>query len=213
MNLLKKYMYPLLETIKVTENRLQNLSFHNERINFTRKALFNKTDVWDVSELVRIPELNKTLIYKCRFLYSAIDHHFEFLQYTPRIISRLFLIDADYLDYSYKYADRRRLELLKQNIIDPYADILIIQNGCVSDSSFSNIAFYTGSAWVTPDTPLLRGTKRAQYIASGKIVESRIHVADIQKFEKARLINAMLDLEDSHDINVQDIVTPDFECL
>jgi 4-amino-4-deoxychorismate lyase len=198
----------LLETVRIMENKLQNLAFHNDRINHTRKILFKKSDKWDLSEIIRIPELKKNLIYKCRILYSETIHSIEFQRYSPPVIKKLYLIHADELEYSFKYADRTALDTLKRKLTDPFGEILIIKKGFVSDTSFSNIVFFNGRDWVTPDTPLLRGTKREEYLTGGIIHEDTIREQDIRKFEKACLINAMLDLEDSVEIQSKDIVFP-----
>jgi 4-amino-4-deoxychorismate lyase len=98
------------------------------------------------------------------------------------------------------------LEQLKKNhIVDASEEILIVKNGLVTDTSFSNIVFYDGSDWITPDPPLLKGTKRTRYLRDGEIRTMKIRSSDISHFEKARLINAMLDLDDSADIHIRDI--------
>ena len=118
----------------------------------------------------------------------------------------MYLVSAAELDYSYKYVNRDSLDALKKSRTDnPLEDILIVKNGCITDTSFSNIAFYNGSSWVTPDTPLLKGTKRACYLQSGKLMEKRITPDDLRQFHKARLINAMLDLEIGEDISINNI--------
>ena len=89
-----------------------------------------------------------------------------------------------------------------------HSEILILKNGLITDVSFANIAFYDGKGWYTPDSPLLKGTKRAYYIEKGLLIEKRISPADLPKYQKARLINAMLDLEDSHDILIGNINPP-----
>ena len=200
-------MCQLLETIKVKDNRLQNLDYHNFRVNYSRRALFHARDKWDLSQLIAIPSLEPSTLYRCRFLYSIVIDHVEFLPYSPRLIQKLYLVRADDLDYAFKYADRTMLEKLRNNITqEANADILIVKDGFVTDTSFSNIAFFDGSAWVTSATPLLKGTKRAYYLQNGVIREESITAGDISKFKKARLINAMLDLETGTDIDVENII-------
>jgi 4-amino-4-deoxychorismate lyase len=196
----------LLETIKVRDNVLQQVQFHNFRVNDSRTALFGATDKWDLGQLLRVPDINQAGIYRCRFVYNQIVRQVEFLPYSPRRIKKLKLIHADDLDYSYKYADRHVLEMIrKQASQDEDSDILIIKNGLITDTSFSNIAFSDGNHWYTPALPLLKGTKRAFYIASGMILEKNITPADLNGYNRARLINAMLDLEESEDISVENI--------
>jgi len=197
----------LLETIKVTDNTLQHLEYHNRRVNYSRSKIFGSKDSWDLSKLITVPELETDRIYRCRFIYSENVELIEFLPYTPRKIHRLYLVTAENLDYSFKYAKRDALEQLKKNAAaGKDTDILIVKNGMITDTSFANIAFYDGREWFTPSPPLLDGTKRAYYLQNRMITECRISPADLHKYQKARLINAMLDLEDSGDIDIKNIL-------
>jgi 4-amino-4-deoxychorismate lyase len=85
------------------------------------------------------------------------------------------------------------------------SDVLIVKNGLITDTSFANIAFSDGNKWYTPDTPLLKGTQRAYYLAQGILTERRISPADLRGFTKARLINAMLDLNTGNDITMDNV--------
>ena len=84
-------------------------------------------------------------------------------------------------------------------------DILIIKNNKITDTSFTNIAFYDGIKWVTPAFPLLKGTKRQKLIDENKIIEVDILLSDLNKFKKAILFNSMLDLEDQMYIEIDNI--------
>ena len=64
-----------------------------------------------------------------------------------------------------------------------------------------------GPSWVTPDSPLLPGTKRRVYLDLQIIHEKKIETADLKGFSHARLINAMIDLNDSADIPVDNIIS------
>jgi 4-amino-4-deoxychorismate lyase len=115
-------------------------------------------------------------------------------------------VQDDEIDYSYKYTDRSRLDSLRKPPINSGdSDVLIVKNGLVTDTSFANIAFSDGKKWYTPDSPLLKGTKRALYLTNGTLTERRIRPADISGFTRARLINAMLDLETGIDITMDNI--------
>ncbi len=61
--------------------------------------------------------------------------------------------------------------------------------------------------WYTPANPLLKGTKREYYIDHKMILQRDIKVTDLRMFKKARLINAMLDLEDGADILIDNIIS------
>jgi len=199
-------MYPLFTTIKLEQNNLRHIQFHNQRVNYTRNILFGSRDTWDIGKMIDIPELDPDKIYRCRFLYSKDNYMTEFIPYQQRHITKLFLLQEDQIDYSYKFTDRSRLEDLRKQLIDTNdSDVLIVKNGLVTDTSFANIAFSDGNSWYTPDSPLLKGTKRAYYLSKGTLTERKISPVDLAGFVKARLINAMLDLETGNDIAMDDI--------
>jgi 4-amino-4-deoxychorismate lyase len=108
------------------------------------------------------------------------------------------------IDYQFKYTDRARLEELKRRT--KADEILIVKNGYITDTSFSNIIFFDWeNKWVTPATPLLKGTKRKELLEKGMIHEKEIRPYDLKDFTKARLINAMLDIEDGEEIETGNI--------
>ncbi|MBP7901686.1 MAG: aminotransferase class IV [Spirochaetes bacterium] len=80
---------------------------------------------------------------------------------------------------------------LKYNVCD---EIIILKNGMVTDSSFSNLAFYDSGKWFTPETFLLNGIMRQKLLADNIIHEKKIAVNDMKKYEKISFINSMLDL-------------------
>jgi 4-amino-4-deoxychorismate lyase len=156
--------------------------------------------------MIKIPELNPRIVYRCRFLYSTVPEKIEFIPYTIRKIRKLFAIDCGSLDYSFKFSDRQIFETLRSKISDPETeDILLIKNGFITDASFANIVLTDGSNWYTPSTPLLKGTKRQYYLENGIIHEREIKWSDLRQYRSARLINAMVDLKESNDIQVEQI--------
>lgn len=186
---------------------LQHIVYHNNRVNNSRKLLFHSKQLWDLSEIIQLPDLDQNTIYRCRFLYARKVDGFEFVPYIPRVVKKLFLVDCGDLDYSFKYSDRSALEKLKKNLPDQnFSDILLVKNGFITDTSFSNIALFDGSNWYTPSFPLLEGTKREYYINNNAILKCDISPSDLPKYKKARLINAMLDLDDSDDIPMENII-------
>ena len=84
------------------------------------------------------------------------------------------------------------LNLLKKK--GDCSDILIVKNGFITDTSFSNIIFLKCGRWYTPNTPLLKGTKRAKLLDLGLINERSIRPEEMGNYEKVGLINAMLEL-------------------
>ncbi|MBN1416092.1 MAG: aminotransferase class IV [Bacteroidales bacterium] len=187
--------------------RLMQVAYHNNRVNDSRKALFGLSREWDLSEIIHMPDLDPDLIYRCRLLYAREVNSIEFVPYVRRNIQNLYVVDCGDFDYSFKYAERSVFEKLKAIVPDPeVADILLIKNGLITDTSFSNIILYDGLRWYTPAIPLLKGTKREYYIDKEMIFPRDIRLDDLHLYKKLRLINAMLDWDEGEDIPIEHII-------
>ncbi len=194
----------LFETIRLQDGVLQNLEYHNERLNQSRKSLYKSTDTIDLEQVIQIPANCKKGLIKCRVSYSRIIKTIEFELYLPHVVKSLRMIEANTILYNYKYTNRGRLnELLTKR--ERFDEILIIKNGFVTDTSYSNIIFFDGTKWVTPSTPLLHGTMRSFLLKNEIISEMKIKVPDMKQFQKARLINAMNPFESGKDIKIEKI--------
>ena len=82
-----------------------------------------------------------------------------------------------------------------------------MKNGYITDTSFSNIIFFDGANWITPSTPLLEGTKIKELLEKKIISEQEIKLKDLIKFSKAKLINAMIDIDDGNEIEMKNILS------
>ena len=192
-----------LETLKVVDGEVLHLEYHQQRVD----AVFRSFDKYPSLELQNyISDIPKPGIYRCRVVYDlALRVFVEFLPYTVKNIKTLKLIEANHIDYRYKYSDREQLQQLfeQRGVCD---DVLIIKNGCVTDTSIANIALYDGTRWVTPKNPLLEGTTRRRYIENGFLKEKVIKIEDLQGFTQVALLNAMVDFAIIPQDNLEDIV-------
>lgn len=188
-------MYRLVETVKLSNGILHDIEYHNERFNRSRKELFNIDGNLDLTEHINPSQEQMRGIFKCRILYSPQITAVQILPYDKRNPASLRLIYDDLIEYPYKFENRNFLDrlLLKKGDAD---DIIIVKNGLLTDTSFSNIALYNGSEWITPSSPILKGARREKLIRTGKILESRIKPSDLKKFIKISMINTMIDLDE-----------------
>ncbi len=194
----------LFETIRLEDGVLQNLDYHNVRLNHTRVSLYKSTDTILLQQLIQIPANCTKGVFKCRVSYSREIKTIEFEPYVHKVVKSLRLIEANTIQYNYKYTNRGQLnELLTKR--ERFDEILIIKNGLVTDTSYSNIIFFDGTKWVTPSTPLLQGTMRSFLLENERISEMKIKVSDLKQFQKARLINAMNPFELGKDIKIEKI--------
>ncbi|MEI6749684.1 MAG: aminotransferase class IV [Bacteroidales bacterium] len=193
----------LFETIRIEKGKLQNVSFHNERLNRSRKELFGIDMLFDLQKIIHVPDSFYAEKHRCRIVYSTEIISIAFSQYTMRKINNLKIVEDDTIEYAYKFEDRQVIEKLRTGC--KADDILIIKNGLVSDTSYANIVFWDGIKWVTPSSPLLRGTTLTRLLLENKIQMEEIRKSDIKLFKSARIINAMIGLEESPSIEIKNI--------
>jgi 4-amino-4-deoxychorismate lyase len=194
-------MCRLVESIKVEGGQLIHIEWHNLRFNEARREAFGVEQAVNLQDLIVIPEGLSCEVYKCRVLYKQQIEAVEFVPYTPRMVKTLRLVDGGAIDYHLKGENRTELNrlLLQKGEAD---DILIVKDGCITDTSYANIAFFDGCQWFTPDTYLLNGTQRRRLLAEGFLTEARVTPADLVKYSMAKPINAMLDWEKTHCVTI-----------
>lgn len=194
----------LFETIRIKEGELQHITYHNSRFGDSQRALYQVADPIKLENAIRVPPEFSKGISRCKVVYGKQVEEVTFSIYIPRAIRSLKLVSCNTIDYRYKYTDRQLLNALLQqrNGCD---EILIVKDGFITDTSFSNIVFRNGDNWVTPANPLLCGTMRAHLLNERIIKEEVIRVCDLEKFSAARLINAMLPLDSGQEIPVKRI--------
>ena len=183
-----------IETIRLAEGQLCNLQYHNDRLNGTRQALYQSLEKWDLAELIVPPSHAQAEVFKCRVTYGQALEKIEFEPYQPRLIKSLKLVEANDLSYGFKYASRQSLNALFAQR-GPADDVLIVKNGFITDTSYANVAFLENGQWFTPALPLLAGTRRAQLLQEGAILEKQIRVQELSNFSRTRIFNAMIDFE------------------
>ncbi|QOR61573.1 aminotransferase class IV family protein [Sulfurovum sp. ST-21] len=177
----------LLETIKIERGEAQNLSYHQARVNKSRADLFQTLSPIDLSSVIKVPEEG---LYRCRIIYSTKIESIEYLPYVPKSIETLKIIPSS-IEYRYKYADRRALDALLE--ANPDTDEIIIEkDGLLTDTTIANIAFFDGSRWYTPKTPLLEGTLRKKFLDKGLLLTRDITKKDLKAYTHVALMNAMI---------------------
>lgn len=183
-----------LETISVVYGQLRNMDYHNARFNATRKDHFGISKEENLADIIRVPtDKKKANRLKCRVEYGKIINSISFDDYQPRKIQELKVVVADDIEYRYKYKDRSMIDSLLENA-EGADDIIIVKEGLVTDASYANLCFRERNHWFTPDSPLLKGTKRQYYLDRGLISERKIKATDISKYQWLCFINALLDI-------------------
>jgi len=195
-------MSPYIETINLLDGELKNLKYHQERFERTRSQTLKMRTHPELGRVIQIPAGLERGNLKCRVLYGKEIERIEFEPHVRKAIRSLKLVSSDTISYGYKSADRSALDLLFR-LRGECDDILIVKEGCITDSYYANVLFWNGSDWFTPDTPLLPGTMRAFLLTDGSIYEDRIGPDDLTKFQKIKLINAMNDLNEGQELPIE----------
>ncbi len=177
----------LLETIKIEDGTINNLSYHQTRFNTSRKELFNIREEIDLVTLIQTP---KTGLYRCRIVYDKKVHTVEYIPYVPKEIKKLKIVTSN-IEYDYKYANREELNALRERERD-FDEIIIEKNGYLTDITIANIAFYDGDKWVTPSQALLPGTMRAKLLDEGFLHKKEIRKEDLKNYSQIALMNSMI---------------------
>lgn len=188
-------MCRFIETLRVEDGKIYNLRFHKERLERTLKEMSVHPKRQIDFANINLPCTHDRMKYHFEYSTNEEETNYSLATYHPRSVCSLRLIEADHLDYHLKYADRQSLNALfdKRGEAD---DILIVQNGCLTDTTIANVALYDGEQWLTPAHPLLEGTKRAQLLEEGLIIEKDIPADTIFSYRRICMMNAMLDFHE-----------------
>lgn len=195
----------LVETIKVKDGRLYNIDYHSDRFNITRRELFDIRLKIDLTRNLVIPAFAQKGVFKCRIEYDDNIRSITFIPYEMREVNTLRLVEAGDTVYPYKYIVRAGLNKLFDTR-GGCDDVLIVKDGHITDTSYSNIVVKDGEGkWFTPSTFLLPGTKRKYLIDNKKVAEVELTPASLRKYKELRLINSMIDINDTEGIPVKSI--------
>lgn len=197
-------MSRFIESICILKGEIRNLTFHQNRINQTRYKLLGLMDELNVIQLFQFAGNQRIGKFKCRIVYAESIEEFQMLPYQIRRIHSVRLVESNAIDYRFKLEDRQAFSYLKDAVNED--EIIIVQNGQITDTSYSNLVFFDGEKWITPTTYLLNGTMRQSLLQTKQIIEKPIQVEDLNRFESFKLINAMMDLEESPELPISIIV-------
>lgn len=197
-------MSRLIESIYLKDGSFRNLSYHQQRVDEACMTLFAMDEKIDLKRILFQSNIPQQGLYKCRIVFDMKVHKIEFQPYAIRKIKSLKMVDGNSIDYRFKFENREAIDNLfsQRQLCD---DVLIIKDGLVTDSSYANIVFKLTDKWVTPNTPLLKGTMRQRLLDKGVISEVTILRKDIHAFTSFKLINSMIGF-DMPEVPVKNIV-------
>ena len=187
-----------METIKIEDGNIENLSYHQIRFNKSRRELFNITDKTDLASFIKAPQKG---LYRCRIVYNKEIHTVEYIPYIPKDIKKLKIVTSD-INYNYKYTNRKELNTLLEKE-SGFDEIIIEKDGYLTDTTIANIAFYNGDKWFTPIQTLLDGTMRAKLLDEGFLHLKDIKREDLKNYSQIALMNSMIGFKILNDFNIK----------
>ena len=146
-------MYQFIETICCEKGLFQRIDLHNKRCNQTRNHFFGEQPDLQFELFLSVPTLLKDKTVKCTVTYGVEILSVDYSLYEIRPVESLQLVSDNEVDYSFKYANRAKLNLLFEKRVQS-DDILIIKNGLITDTSYANIIFKRNKQWYSPQEPL-----------------------------------------------------------
>lgn len=193
-----------IETICYEQGRFQRIDLHNERFNRTRKQFFGIQTPLQLELFLSIPEHLKSETVKCTITYGSEIINIEYNLYKIKTVKSLQLVIDNTIDYSFKFANRTKLKDLYQ-LRGQCNDILIVKNGFITDTYYANIIFKQDDKWYSPQNPLLWGTRLESYLREGRVTPALLRPENLYQFSEARIINAMISIENSPVIPIENI--------
>lgn len=197
----KHHIHPLLlETIKIEGGEIYNLNYHQRRCDYSRKKLFNISKSLKLEKIIQAPQKG---LFRCRIIYAQEVHSVEYIPYIEKDIQTLKIVSSN-LNYTFKYANRDTLDTLLA-IHKNVDEVIIEKGGLLTDTTISNLAFFNGTQWFTPESPLLKGTMRQKLLDDGFLQTKNIKKDDLSEYTQVALINAMLGFKILKNIKLEDL--------
>lgn len=184
-------MHQFVETIRIEGGKAMNLPLHEARMNATRAHFAPHAAPISLQKWLDDAPLSEERV-KARVVYDA-DGVCEttFQTYKRREIQWLRMVEDNDISYTFKSTDRHELDRLLA-LRAGCDEVLIVKNGLITDTSFTNVAFFDGHKWLTPAQPLLNGTMRQWLLQRGELTEAQITPASLASFQRIMLFNAMI---------------------
>ena len=194
-------MFSFLETIRIENGLLKNLTYHQKRVNDTFESIYSDRVPFDLSEALLKQNIPSSGIYRVRIIYEEQIKSIEFIPYQEKKIVTLKIVNTGEFDYGFKWADRSYFEqnLAENNEVD---EVIFELDGKIQDCTIANLAFFKNGIWYTPKNPLHWGTTRARLIDENKIQETDILVDELSSYSHICLINVFRELSLAKSLSV-----------
>ena len=113
-NYLKKYTFPLFESIGVIDGQIQHAFWHEKRYIKSFMTHFKKCPTEPLLEGIKIPNTYQKGKVKLRISYNENEKEWRFSSYAFSPIAHLQLVEHNAINYELKWEDRLLLSELYQ---------------------------------------------------------------------------------------------------
>lgn len=188
-------MCQFIESIRLKNGELFNLELHQKRVEKTFLEFFPNSNAFDIKTTLQNIQLPDNELYKIRIFYDSEIRILEILEYQKPHFSKYkcFHIPSDF-NYDFKFANRQIFDQISKNTSKDTLAILV-KNGLVCDSTFSNLIFEKSEKLFSPAKALLLGTQLQKLISERKIQLIDIAENQIKDFDKIYFVNALNPLD------------------
>ncbi|WKS95240.1 aminotransferase class IV [Riemerella columbina] len=197
-------MCQFIESIQCRAGKILNLPLHQQRVDQSLERYKTAASI-HLEAIISALDIPPKGIYKLRILYDTEGvFSTEFQVYQRPVITQFRLVEAPHIQYDLKYANREALLQLKSS--QPSEEVIITQNGAITDTSFSNLVFLKDDKWYTPETFLLNGVQRQHLLNRQQIQSMAINTGNLPSFSHFKIINAMNELSQSPSYPISQII-------
>ncbi|AGH39054.1 Branched-chain amino acid aminotransferase/4-amino-4-deoxychorismate lyase [Bibersteinia trehalosi USDA-ARS-USMARC-188] len=180
--------FPLFETIAIKDGIAQNIAYHQARYEKSCFGYFNETPLFELSKILTIPQEYKQGLYRCKIAYNQHDYEIQYFPYQAKELHYFDVVYSDNLDYQFKYSNRSIFQTFP---INQHSEVIIINNGKVSDCTIGNLLFSKQGKWYSSKDYLLKGTQLSRLLDEKQVELLDIPVESLGNFEQIMLINAL----------------------
>lgn len=184
--------------------------FHERRMLDTCMEAYGEFRLPPLSA-IDIPDWCHAGEVKMRIVYGRNIENVSFVRYERRAVRSLKVVEAGVdMDYHLKYADRACIERL-YGMRGHCDDILIVRDGRICDTSYTNVIMTDGKRRFVPSTYLLPGVMRSWLISTGKVMVDDFDVTSLMPdnkwgFTHIMMINSMMPPESAIVIPLESVV-------
>ncbi len=184
-------MSRFIESIRFCNGKADNLALHQERVNVTFARHFVGSEVLSLEEIIAQHPHNESGLFKLRLVYNSELLELEYQPYQHPQFRHYALYEIpDQFSYEYKSADRALFDKIGK--LFPSSVLpLLVQKGCVTDSTFTNLIFSKNGEWYTPAGPLLFGTRLKNLLNAGRVKLREIRSDEIENYDYIIPVNAI----------------------